>query len=518
MKKSIASVIPLILFTVCIYSQSGTLDRDFDADGIVITQVGPDHDQTEAIEIQPDGKILVAGYTTVDDQDLLIIRYNVDGSLDNTFGESGMVIKDIGDGSNYCESIALQSDGKIVAAGKTGWGSDFAIFRYNSDGSPDVTFNESGIVITDIYGDDYAYAIKVQNDGKIIVAGYTYTDASNSDFALVRYNANGTLDESFSFDGIVTTEIGGSYDRGYSLNIQSDGKIIVAGHAYSNDFNECDFSMARYNSDGTLDNTFGVNGIVITEIGDSLDMCYSSVIQSDGKIILAGYSNEESRNLIAVARYNTDGTLDNTFSVDGKVTTLVGVNSICNAVILQKDGKIVVGGSSYNGDDTDYALVRYNTDGTLDHSFDDDGKLTTDIGLNTDNCRAVAIQADNKIVAAGISLMGTDKDISLARYLVELNVDAIDFTIQSHSLLVYPNPIRNNAILEYELIKEETISINLYDMQGKLIQNIISEERKPAGSYEESLSIDSTVLPGIYYLVISNNTGTGNYGIQISIP
>jgi len=167
-----------------------------------------------------------------------------------------------------------------------------------------------------------------------------------------------------------------------------------------------------------------------------------------------------------------------------------------------------VGGISYyNSENYYYALVRYNSDGTLDHSFDDDGKLTTAIGSRRDDCNAIAIQADNKIIAAGSSYMNPDWDISLARYLSGLSLGILDFSEQNDILLIYPNPIQNEAILKYELLKEENISLNLYDMQGRIIQTFLSQEKRLAGPHEEVIRIDPAIPEGSYILVITNNSG-----------
>lgn len=216
------------------------------------------------------------------------------GSLDPTFGAGGIVTTDIGT-DNYGEELIIQSDGKIVAAGSSN--SDFALVRYNADGTLDATFGTGGIVTTDIgNSSNSVVALGIQSDGRIVAAGY-----GNSSFALVRYNADGTLDTTFGASGIVTiTDIGV-----VALGIQSDGKIVAAGYYYNGSNN--DFALVRYNVDGTLDTTFGTGGIVTTDTGSvsdaDTDTAHALYIQPDGKIVVAGDSNSSNSDFVIVVRY-----------------------------------------------------------------------------------------------------------------------------------------------------------------------------------------------------------------------
>jgi len=344
------------------------------------------------------------------------VRYNTDGSLDTSFNSDGKVTTAIGSGDDHAVSVAIQSDGKIVAAGySNGSNWDFALVRYNTDGSLDTNFNSDGKVTTDFGGGaDYAVSVAIQSDGKIVAAGYS--NGSNFDFALVRYNTDGSLDTSFNSDGKVTTDFGSGSDYGSSVTIQSDGKIVAAGG--SSNGNNRDFALVRYKTDGSLDTSFDNDGKVTTAIGSGTEEAYSVAIQSDGKIVAAGYSNNGSNDDFALVRYNTDGSLDTSFDTDGEVTTDFGSGrGRARSVTIQSDGKIVVAGySDNNGSNDDFALVRYNTDGSLDTSFDTDGKVTTAIGSGDDAANSVAIQSDGKIVAAGTISNGNDRDFALVLY------------------------------------------------------------------------------------------------------
>ncbi|MFM9986956.1 MAG: delta-60 repeat domain-containing protein, partial [Flavobacteriales bacterium] len=228
------------------------------------------------------------------------------------------------------------------------------------DGSLDLNFDSDGLVTTAVGAShERAFSVVLQSDGKIIVAGNSFNGAV-VDFAIVRYNTDGSLDNSFDLDGIVTTTFGPWDAYGVSAAIQADGKILVAGNI-GNGANS-DFVLVRYNSNGSLDSSFGIEGIATTAIGTYGEFVYAMTIQSDGKILVAGSSDNGPDDDFALVRYNTDGSLDNAFSSDGKVTTSIGTaNDVANAMVLQPDGKIVLSGVSYNGSDFDFTLVRYNT-------------------------------------------------------------------------------------------------------------------------------------------------------------
>jgi uncharacterized delta-60 repeat protein len=260
----------------------------------------------------------------------------------------------------------------------------------------------------------YGYSVIQQSDGKLVVAGTSY-NGSSYDFALVRYNADGSLDASFDGDGIVTTAIGAANDYAQSVIQQADGKLVVAGTSYNGSSD--DVALVRYNTDGSLDTGFDGDGKVTTAIGTGYDEGYSVIQQADGKLVVAGTSYNGSSNDFALVRYNADGSLDASFDGDGIVTTAIGAaNDYAQSVIQQADGKLVVAGYSWNGSNDDVALVRYNEDGSLDTSFDGDGKVTTAIGAGDDYGRSVIQQADGKLVVAGHSSNGNNYDVALVRY------------------------------------------------------------------------------------------------------
>jgi uncharacterized delta-60 repeat protein len=402
----------------------GDLDPTFDGDGKVTTNFIVE-DAAHGVAIQSDGKIVAAGIARcqpcaggpTEPHDFALARYNRDGSLDTSFDGGGKVTTDFGASADEAFAVAIQPDGKIVAGGFASIsGVDFALVRYNTDGSLDPTFDGDGRVTTDYgFGSSQIYGLAIQTDGKIVAAGYGSSTAR--DFFLTRYNSNGSLDSSFDGDGKVTfLGFGPGHHQAHAVAIQADGKI-VAGGCTACSSSSGNFGLARLNPNGSLDFTFDGDGKAITDFFGDEDQANAVAIQTDGKIVAGGFASFSFDDTFTLARYTTDGSLDPTFDGDGKATTIFGGGGDeAQAVVIQPDGKIVAAGSAcascFAG--SDFGLARYNLDGSLDTTFSGDGKVMTDFGFANDQARAVALQSDGKIVGAGVA----DGDFALARYKV----------------------------------------------------------------------------------------------------
>jgi uncharacterized delta-60 repeat protein len=437
MKQRIQMLIVLIVGLSGFSSaQDGLPDRGFDTDGQLTTAVGSGDDFGNNVAIQTDGKIVVAGSSNNGtNYDFALVRYNSDGTLDGGFGTGGKVTTAIGSGDDEGYSVAIQADGKIVVAGYSfnGTNKDFAIVRYTSTGTLDFGFGGGGKVTTAVgSSNDEGNSVAIQADGKIVVAGYS-NNGSNEDFAVVRYTSAGALDGGFGTGGKVTTSIGSSNERGYNVAIQADGMIVVAGWSFNGTNN--DFAVVRYTSAGVLDGGFGTGGKVTTAIGSGNDIGRSVAIQADGKIVVAGYSLNSTYDF-AVARYTSAGVLDGGFGTGGKVTTAIGSGTDFGySVAIQADGKIVVAGSSNNGTNDDFAVARYTSAGALDGGFGTGGKVTTAIvGSSGAGGYSIAIQTNGMIVVAGNSYNGTNNDFAVVRYTGSsgpLPVELTSFSAQS---------------------------------------------------------------------------------------
>ena len=402
---------------------TGRLDSTFSGDGKVVASVLGKLDEAHAVAIQPDGKIVAAGQSRDGPAYFAVARFNPDGELDPTFAGDGTVATAFhglfGDGAN---SVAVQADGKIVAAGSSsnaeGTRHDVALVRYNSDGSRDLTFDGDGKLTTSVgESSSSAQSVAIQLDGKIVVAGQANI-ANYHDFAVIRYLNDGSLDTTFDGDGIAIASVSNANDWTRAMAIQADGRIVVAGSARSgpND----DFALVRFNADGSLDATFNGDGKVTTPVLASHDDGNSVAIQPDGRILVAGSAYNGSDRDFAVVRYDPDGSLDTTFNDDGKVTTPVRASFDDGYSIgVQADGHIVMAGASQNAFKYDFAVVRFDPDGNLDPTFSEDGKLTTRITAQCDIASAVGIQPDGRIVLVGSSRHcggGDTNDFVLVRY------------------------------------------------------------------------------------------------------
>ena len=415
----------------------GALDVSFDTDGRVTNATGAAAavDQTLAVAVQSDGKVVTTGTCDmgVSGTDVCLARYNTNGSLDGTFDTDGRVTTAWGAGaagdSSY--ALALQSDGRIVVAGSCGMGAtgwDVCLARYNVNGSLDPTFDIDGRVTTATgaaAATDVAYGVAVQADGKIVTAGHCQMGASSDDLCLARYLTNGSLDPTFDTDGRQTTSVGAAADIARAITLQSDSKIIVAGYCDMG-ATGWDVCLARYHPNGSLDLTFDTDGHVTTTVAaaGASDAAIAVAMQPDGKIVTAGECAMGATGIDAcLLRYHPNGSLDLTFDTDGRVTTATGAagaNDQAYSMVMQPDGRIITAGTCAMGaSGNDVCLARYNSDGSLDLTFDADGRVTTATapGAGSDLALGIAIQPDGKVVTAGQCDMAvTGTDSCLASY------------------------------------------------------------------------------------------------------
>ena len=341
---------------------------------------------------------------------LAVAALAVPGKLDPTFGSGGKVLTQIGDGSAG-QAIALQRDGKLVVAGFAGrYGSntDFEVARYTPRGRLDRSFGQKGMVATDFGTYEQAAAVKIQPDGRIVVAGYTYTEGSSPQYAVAvaRYRRNGSLDSSFGAGGKVV-EPGVDF---VALVLQRDGKIVVGGQD-NRDFAPYRFALYRLNHDGSLDTNFGTNGEVTTQFEPYSAGVSGLAIQPDGKIVALGSAGGHDLDALALARYNRDGSLDTTFGSGGKVFARTGILSQARgtAVVLQGKRRILAAGGG--------VLAGFRPNGRLDPSFGLNRGVTRVFGPAGGGATALAMQRDGTIVAVGASpAENHDYAFGLARF------------------------------------------------------------------------------------------------------
>ncbi|MCA9063977.1 MAG: right-handed parallel beta-helix repeat-containing protein, partial [Planctomycetaceae bacterium] len=348
--------------------------------------------------------------------DILVTRYLADGRLDTSFGGGdGIVQTAIGAGDEAGNSIVLQSDGKFLVVGSTSNGTDLdmAVARYNTDGTLDTTFGGGDGIATLAIGtsDDVANAAAIQSDGKIVVVGRTV--AANNNIVTIRLTTSGTLDTTFSGDGKDIQSFSSGNDIAWGVELQSNGKIVVAATAYTGG-GGLDMALLRYNTDGTLDTTFAGNGKWSQSIFNGDDYTYDLAIQSNGKIVIVGKAPAGGGNTdIAVFRVSSTGTNDSFASAP-----IMSINSsaVARKVVVQSDGKVVLAGSTWNGSNWDVALVRFLAGGALDTTFGTGGIVQTDLNGNDDEGMSLVIDADGSILVTGTTTGTGDSDVFLLRY------------------------------------------------------------------------------------------------------
>ena len=423
-------IFSLVFYSTICFAQSGYPDLTFRDHGQIVDHLGGTLDFLKTIELQDDQKILAAGFSNAGStRDMAVVRYLSDGSRDSTFGTDGLVLIDFAQGSDACNAIVELNDGRILLAGDVQAGNDYdyGVTRLFSDGNIDSTFGINGKVITDIGGAyEIPYAMKVQQDDKIVIAGHSPGNGGDADFAMVRLYPDGKVDSTFGEAGIVKTNITRS-DEARDLAILPNGRIILAGFTTSLGSDMADFAMIRYLSDGSMDKTFGVGGMAITDLEGfgRGDYANSMLIEADGKIVLGGAANfaPGAEGDLGMVRYKPDGERDSTFGVNGVFIHGLASNDKIESIARQSDGKYILSGVTNVLFSQDWLLARVNNNGTLDTSFGDEGLIVSSFAGDGDWASDVLIQKDSRIVQAGYNGDFTKLDFILERFIADLVVD-----------------------------------------------------------------------------------------------
>jgi uncharacterized delta-60 repeat protein len=486
-------------------AQGGTLDNTFNTSGYRTEGIGNGDDNGNAVAIQPDGMIVVAGEShNGNDFDIAVVRFTYSGEPDNTFGTNGKVTVNLGNIYDTGKAVAIQDDGKILVAGSflsNGGGFKMCLVRLNADGSYDDSFGANGIDSFSVgTGSAQANAITIQDDEKIIVAGSS-TNGSNLDFTVVRLNSDGSMDAAFGSNGVAIIGVGNADDYANAVTLQSDNKIVAAGKSGNNP----DIAVIRLNEDGTLDNSFSNDGKVTTNVNGN-DNAFAVAIQTDGKIVVCGEAFDGVTYDVSVVRYTETGALDNSFSNDGKVTTALGSTYEGGyAIAVQQDAKILVCGKTSTTNTADnVALLRYNSDGTLDTGFGNSGKVSTDISGHGDASFGLVLQNDGAIVVAGYSNNGANNDFLVMRYLSGLNVGVGNEYQPLSEPRLFPNPVSAEAEVTYQLPFSGKVTVVLNDLSGKEVYRWLNNQHRPQGSNTDHFVLPTGLPAGEYLLRIES--------------
>lgn len=424
--KKVTSTFTALLLCLYLSAQVGALDPAFNSGYVTInTQPGND-DYVQAIGTYSDGRVVMAG--TMYDNYMTLVRYSALGVLDNTFGTGGIVKLRQGTNAEAIPyAIHVFADNKVLVAGSSWMASkDFAILKLKENGTPDSTFGVNGWATTPVLAfEDEARAMVVQPDGKILVAGTAEVSANSKkyDFAVARFNADGTIDGGFGSGGVLSLDINDN-DIADGIALQKDGKILVGGT--SNENGDANYTVVRYSSGGVIDPSYGVGGVATYDMAafgsaGSKDHGYGMTIQSDDKVLLTGFCTSAAlgNGNVVTMRLTTLGQLDVSFSDDGIANFNYGVSNTdegSRAVAVQSDGKILVGGDT-SGEHAwfEMLLLRYKSDGTLDSSFSSDGVAIS--SLSTENEFGYAVHlTPNRIYIGGSIGANYAKDFAVAAF------------------------------------------------------------------------------------------------------
>ncbi len=450
---------------------------------------------------QPSGKI-VALLDSAEGQSLR--RFNVNGTLDTTFGTSGII-------NNFIDPIVKieQQDGKILVSFNDEF---FSIKRYTINGQIDTSFGNNGIVsfslnspnfvsfIDKVFYDQFSGFIYVAFDYDEFIA--TNPSSISRSFGILRLNNNGIIDTNFGNNGFAKMRFD-YYDTlsnefPSEITIQSSGKIIVSGflNTSSTPYNNV-IGITRFNTSGTLDTTFGNNGKVIANFGINN---YSDQLLTfnDDKFIVNARSYFNNIVTTTSIKYNSNGTLDTSFGTNG----IIPDGNYNSDMILQPDGKIIKAGLL----NSQFGIKRFNSNGTIDTSFGTNGIVNTPINFNSIINEILFLQ-DGKLLASGSSFNGTNTLATFAKY-TDITLGNLDFTENKNSILIYPNPIQSEATFTYDLVNDETVSIDIIDLQGKIVQSVLQNKFQIEGSYNQTITLSNTLAAGNYILKFSSSTGS----------
>ena len=488
----------LLAIPFAINAQPGTLDPTFDVDGKVTTDLGfATYDEAFAIAIQADGAILAAGTSGYSGtQDFAVVRYLTDGSPDLSFGSGGVSLLSVVAADDIGRAMLIQPDSAILVAGYVydPGGIAFGIARFLYDGTPDPAFGAGGSAVTLYPGDatSQARSIALQSDGKIVVAG-----GGSAGFAVVRFNTDGSVDSTFGAGGLVTIDFSEGNDQATGIAVLPDDRILLAG--YASGLTSDSIAIARLEANGALDATFTGGGKFRTSYPTLPSLGRALYLMPDGRFVVAG----DAQDKLFVARFLPDGQPDLDFNVFGmRLITVPGASTVgLNSVRVRDDGKVVAAGGAFFLT-FDMLVVQLNDDGSFDAGFGTNGIVSTNFYGTLDRANGIAVQNDGALVLAGVtSGISTDYDFSLARYSDVLTT-ALPETTLATEVSAFPVPLASALTIDFNMAYPGSVSIDLMDLRGAQVQHLFNNALCPAGPQRVTLDVDPSIAPGPYALVV----------------
>jgi uncharacterized delta-60 repeat protein len=494
------------------FAQDGTLDETFGVGGVVLPTFGGLESENHFLVVQRDGKIVTGETVSMHgvSSQFYLVRYNLNGSHDATFGIEGIVISDFPEATVRLYAMEIQPNGKIIGAGiLSGVDEGSFLVRYNSDGTLDFSFGSKGVIFK---RNNIINSFGLQPDGRIIVSESFYENPFLGFVnGLTGYMPDGILDTDFGVNGYVMTPF-----RGKSA-LQTDGKIVFYKDFTDNE-SSSDFVLLRYLSNGTLDLTFGTNGTAIIDVENN-DELKSIKIQPDGKVLFIGHSWSGVQNNIDSSYYELirllpNGNLDIDF---GKA----GINKLMissEALEIQPDRKIIVVGGTLPIPEgpNQIAVSRFLTNGDFDIAFGNNGIVTTSLGESIRGSGfSVKLLPDGKIVVGGIfceAYSSCNPHSFIVRYNYGLFTSP-QFNFQNNTFLIYPNPVSQIVNLDFNFNQPVELSVSLYDINGREVSNLLKNKKFEKGHSTEKLELPGALSKGVYFLNVSNGGDMSNIKI-----
>jgi len=470
------------VFLICAlhFSNSGVSQVSFDStfgnNGKVIVSYPVEEAAIYSVKLQPDGKIITCSLLVEENLSYPVVsRFFPNGNLDESFGTNGHFRTSIS--SRYPEDLAmtLQDDGKILVTGThqlTAFSGDFALQRINNDGSPDQSFGNNSLVVTDMGGFNEAKDLLIQPDLKIVVGGKSNEISTEENYSIARYNPDGSLDETFGNNGKSNIDFSSGSGQVASegveiLKLQQDGKIVIAG--YSKTFLHKNFTIIRLHANGTLDTTFGDLGQAFLNYGVNEEDRFSSlIITSDNKYVAVGnsYNQETRHSKVVFVRLHENGNFDDSFGING--VSAIQISSLFQDrvvdMVQQQNGKILAGGLTL-GETVDYLLLRLDSNGNLDPTFNTTGYFQ-DFVVSDDLGYAMVSLNDEGLILGGATRFGSNASASMVKIL--LNDPLATTSFQKGRFSVYPNPAVSKINLSDDL-NTPVKNVAVYNMLGQLV-------------------------------------------------
>ena len=495
---------------------AGTLNLNFGTDGKYIYDKD-NVDLYQDVKVQTDGKIVAIGttYTPSFTSSIQVTRLMPDGSPDPSFADNGQYTFSLNMETGAYKCL-IKNDGKILIGGFT---TDYAVYwsllmQLNADGTPDLSFGDNGVVLhtMGVY-ENIIYALAIQDDGAILTAGYSQNSEYKNVPTVLKFSETGILDTSFGTDGAATipvTEVDNDFS---AISLQSDGKIVAAGHI-SNGMNWFSLLVARFDASGVLDPTYGTDGIVNMNLGNVDDEFYDMVMLDNDEAILTGFvvSQPDFNFKLLLMKLDNYGYPALGFGLDGYTIWGEVPFSFGDVMALQPDGKILVAGSTGElaPGNNDWALWRFNADGNIDNTFGTDGVATIDLFGNADEALGLALYQDKIIVAGKTRNAENRLDFAVAEFINDnyFNV-SVPETASKSDFVVTPNPVKQNNIanLDYELNQSEEITIELVNVSGtSVFQMPVGKQN--AGKQSLQLNLPAGLNNGVYFIKVKGSLST----------